>query len=189
MTFAKRIASATAQLLLSNALVRLFSLVTMPVLTHLLAPEAYGTVAIAGTAISLVSVVALTGMDMSYVRAFHAKGTASGQEAEAYAWRYVLVGGVVVGGISALLWKYIVSDIFSLPAYLAGFIGIGVLLAVSREMTTIRLALIIDTGRCRFLLCSQVLGLLQSASGWHTGGAKMSCHWCYRWLRATSFPS
>ena len=138
MTLGSRIASAIAQLTLSNALVRLLSLVTMPVLTHLLAPNAYGIAAIVGTLISLVSVFALAGMDMSYVRSYHQEGLASGQAVEIYAWRYVLVGGVVAGVIVTLAWKFVISNLFVLPIYLAGFVGVGVLLAVSKELTTIR---------------------------------------------------
>jgi len=68
MTLVRRIASASAQLVLSNGLVRLLSLVTMPILTHLLSPTAYGTAAMAETFIALIAVFALAPMDISYAR-------------------------------------------------------------------------------------------------------------------------
>jgi O-antigen/teichoic acid export membrane protein len=71
MTFTRRLISATTQLTLSNGVVRLLSIVTMPILTALLSPQAYGVAALAGTVISLVSVFGLAGVDMSYARAYH----------------------------------------------------------------------------------------------------------------------
>ena len=71
MTFASRLFSATTQLTLSNGAVRLFSIVTMPILTALLSPQAYGVATLVGTVISLVSVFGLAGVDMSYARAYH----------------------------------------------------------------------------------------------------------------------
>ncbi len=156
-----RIASAIAQLTLSNALVRLLSLVTMPVLTHLLAPSAYGIAAIVGTLISLVSVFALAGMDMSYIRSYHQEGSASGQAVEIYAWRYVLMGGVVVGVIVTLAWEFVISNLLVLPIYLAGFVGIGVLLAVSKELATIRARL---NNRYRAMSLSIILAGIGTAT-------------------------
>lgn len=65
MTCTRRLVSAMTQLTLSSGVVRLLSIVTMPILTALLSPQAYGVAALAGTVISLESVFGLAGVDMS----------------------------------------------------------------------------------------------------------------------------
>ena len=52
MTFTRRLVSGTAQLTLSNGVVKLLSIVTMPILTTLLSPQAYGVATLLGTIIS-----------------------------------------------------------------------------------------------------------------------------------------
>jgi hypothetical protein len=54
MTFTRRLVSGTTQLTFSNGVVRLRSSVTMPILTVLLSPQAYGVATLMGTVISLV---------------------------------------------------------------------------------------------------------------------------------------
>ena len=137
MTLTKRIASATAQLTLSSASVRLLSLVTMPILTHLLAPSAYGTAAMAGTVVSLVSVLGLAGMDMSYVRAYHSNSFLSGQNIELFAWRYALGVGILscIGVIAS--WQ-LIADAFSLPGYLGWLLGAGIILSLASTMAQAR---------------------------------------------------
>lgn len=137
MTLSRRIASATLQLTLSNALVRLLSIFTMPILTRLLAPSAYGTAAMAGTMISLVSVFALAGMDMSYMRAYPSKISPSGQAVEIFAWRYVLVSGICAGLALYAAWQPIAVK-FSLPDYLGGLLGIGIVLSLANTMSQTR---------------------------------------------------
>jgi O-antigen/teichoic acid export membrane protein len=138
MTLGKRIVSATFQLTLSNGLVRLLSLVTMPLLTRLLSPAAYGTAAMAGTVISLVSVFALSGMDMSYARAYFAKQAPTRDVVEAFAWRYALGAGLIAAVLSAIVWWLVLAHSFKLPAYLAGLLGIGVLLSIAYTMSQTR---------------------------------------------------
>lgn len=137
MTLSQRITSATAQLTLSNALVRLLSLVTMPVLTHLLAPSAYGTAAMAGTVVSLVSVFGLAGMDMSYVRAYHSNSILSGQAIEYFAWRYTLSAAILLCMIVIASWQ-VIADAFSLPRYLGGLLGAGIVLSLANTMAQAR---------------------------------------------------
>ena len=90
MTFTRRVVSGTTQLTLSNGVVRLLSIVTMPILTSLLSPQAYGVAALAGTVISLVSVFALAGIDISYMRAYHSAQPPSGADVEHYCWRFAI---------------------------------------------------------------------------------------------------
>ena len=138
MSLGKHLVSATLQLTLSNAMVRLLSLVTMPLLTRLLPPDAYGTAAMAGTMISLVAGFALSGMEMSYARAYHANVAPSGAVVEAFAWRYALGAGLAAAGIGATAWWLLLADTFELPGYLAGLLGVGILLSVANTMSQTR---------------------------------------------------
>jgi O-antigen/teichoic acid export membrane protein len=138
MTLGKQVASATFQLTLSNAAVRLLALVSMPLLTRLLSPDAYGTAAMAGTMISLVSVFALSGMDMSYARAYHAKVPPSGVEVEAFAWRYALGVGLAAAVLGAIAWWLLLADVFELPEYLAALLGAGIFLSLANTMSQTR---------------------------------------------------
>lgn len=168
MTLTQRITSATAQLTLSNASVRVLSLVTMPILTHLLAPSAFGTAAMAMTVVSLISVFGLAGMDMSYVRGYRANLHLSNQGIESFAWRYSLGAGLLLCIGVILGWK-IIADTFSLPSYLGELLGAGVVLSLANTMAQARARL---NNRYRAMSISIVVSGLVSAAV-SLGGA----HW------------
>jgi O-antigen/teichoic acid export membrane protein len=160
MSLSKRIASATIQLTLSNAFVRLLSLVTMPVLTHLLSPIAYGTATMAGTLISLISVFALAGMDMSYMRAYPSRSSPSGPVVEAFAWRFVLGAGLFAGLCVMVVWP-LISPVFSLSGYLGVLVGAGIVLSLMNTMTQTRARL---ANRYREMSASIVVSGVGSAA-------------------------
>lgn len=136
-TLATRIGSASIQLTVSNALVRLLSLISMPILTHLLPPHAYGTAAMAGTVMGLVSVIGLSGMDMSYVRAYHDASTLPPQNVEKFAWRYVLGAGLLAALGLSLAWP-VIAQAFLLPEYLGILVGVGSFLSLAATMSQAR---------------------------------------------------
>jgi O-antigen/teichoic acid export membrane protein len=138
MGLAKNVASATVQLTLTNALVRLLSLLTMPLLTRLLSPEAYGTAAMVATIISLISVIALCGMEMSYARMYHAIEPPSGHSVEVFVWRFTLGSGLVAGFIVAILWHLFLAKLYALPSYLGEVIGLGIVLCITSTMSQAR---------------------------------------------------
>jgi O-antigen/teichoic acid export membrane protein len=157
----KQVANATLQLTLSNALARLLSLVTMPLLTRLLPPDAYGKAAIVGTLISLVSVVALSGMDMSYARAYHSKTPPFGQAVEMFAWRYALGAGFAAAGIGALSWWLVAADMLKAPAYLAGPLALGIFLSIANTMSQTRARL---SNRYRSISASILISSIVSSA-------------------------
>ena len=128
MTAGKQIASATAWLTLSNAAVRLISLVTMPVLTRLLPAQAYGGASLAGTMISLLSVLFMAGIDMSYARSYFATTGPGGKEVEAFVWRYAVLAALASGVVGGLIW-FVVAPFFQLDRSLAGIVGAGAILS------------------------------------------------------------
>lgn len=146
-SLSKKIFSASIQLTASRASVRLLSLVTMPILTHLLTPSAYGVVAMAGTLVSLLSVFALAGMDMSYMRSFNDDSGASFEQVEIFAWQYTLIAGTIAAVLLTLAWPFF-SKAFALANYLGPLIGIGVLIALANTMAQTRARL---HGRYRML--------------------------------------
>jgi O-antigen/teichoic acid export membrane protein len=131
------IAAGITQLTLSNVFVRLVSIVTMPVLTRLLAPSAFGTAALATTFISLIAVVALAGADVSYIRAYHAEKLPFRQAVESFTWRFALASSLVAAILSVLCWS-IIAPALSLPLYPGPLIAAGVVLGVTVAMSAAR---------------------------------------------------
>ncbi len=137
LSIARRVAFGTAQLTLSNVFVRVLSLVTMPVLTRLLAPSAYGTAAMATTLISLISVFALAGADISYIRAYHSEKPPCGQAVEALTWRFSLGASMLAAILLAACWS-LISDALLLPRYTGPLIAAGIVLSVGMTMALAR---------------------------------------------------
>lgn len=96
--------------MVSNGVVRLFSIVSMPILTSLITPQAYGVAALAGTLISLMSVFALAGIDMSYTRAYHSAQPPSGANVEHYCWRFAMLGALLSAVCGAMAWWFFNKD-------------------------------------------------------------------------------
>lgn len=137
MTLIRRVASGAAQLTSANIFVRVLSLIVLPVLTHLLPPSAYGLASIITTLISLFSVLALAGADVSYIRAYHAQKSPSGQAVESLTWRFALGASVLAAVLSVACWRQI-SDIFLAPPYASLLVASGVILAVLNAMAVAR---------------------------------------------------
>lgn len=137
LTLGARMTQATTLLTASNAAVRALSLITMPVLTRLLPPDAYGATAIVGTLIALLGVVAIAGMDMSYARAYYASSGPSGAPVEIFAWRYTLVAATGIALAGGLLWL-LAADFLGLPRILGAFVVLGVMLTVVQTMVQVK---------------------------------------------------
>jgi len=161
MTFTRRVVSGTSQLTMSNGVVRLLSIVTMPILTGLLSPHAYGVAALAGTIISLASVLALAGIDTSYLRAYHSAEPPSGAVAEAYCWRFAILNALLAGALAAIAWHFFSGDSIDQDRRLWPLVAVGVILSVISTMAVVR-ALI--AGRHRALAFTIVAaGVIGSA--------------------------
>ncbi|MGD9211994.1 MAG: lipopolysaccharide biosynthesis protein [Desulfobacteraceae bacterium] len=160
MSLGRQIASATFQLSLSRLIVRSISLVTMPVLTRLLSPDAYGTSAMAGTMISLISVVTLVGMDMSYARAYYSQSSPSGETVELFVWRFAIGSALLTASIFAIIWSLFISKKMALPSYLSSLLGIGILLCITNSMAKTRARL---NNRYRAMAISNVIAGLVAA--------------------------
>jgi len=138
MTLTRRLVSGTTLFTLSNGVVRLLAIVTMPILTRLLSPHAYGVAALAGTVISLVSVFGLAGIDMSYSRAYHSAHPPSGVSVEHYCWRFAIFGALVTALMGAGWWWLFNGESEALDPRLAILIAAGTILSVVSTMAFAR---------------------------------------------------
>ena len=109
----------------------------MPILTRVLDPSAYGTASLATTFISLVSVIALAGADLSYIRAYHAEKPPMRQAVEALTWRFALASSTVAAILSALFWLLLCS-VTALPPYAAPLVAAGVVFSATMAMAMAR---------------------------------------------------
>ncbi len=155
MSLARRLVGGTLQLTVSSAIVRLMSIITMPILTSLLSPEAYGEAALVGTIISLMSVLALAGIDMSYARAYRSNTPPCGLAVELFSWRFAGVTGLLAGIGAAVAWYFWLARSFALNPWLAVLLGFGIVLSVGSTMSQVRARL---AGSYRRLSIAIVLG-------------------------------
>ncbi|HBP88422.1 MAG TPA: lipopolysaccharide biosynthesis protein [Nitrospirales bacterium] len=160
MTFARRLVSGTAQLTFSNGVVRLFSIVTMPILTTLLSPQAYGVATLLGTIISLVSVFALAGIDVTYARAYHSAQPPNGHIVEHFCWRFAICTALIGAIFAAIAWWFIARDFIELDRRLAWLILLGIVLSVTSAMAQTRARL---AGRYRAMALATIAGGLIGA--------------------------
>lgn len=104
MSLTRHVFTTSGMLLAANASVRVLGVVSMPLLTHWLPPAAFGQAALASALISLISVVWLMGMDMSYSRSFLSRTAPNGAPAETFCWRMACMMALGAGISAALLW-------------------------------------------------------------------------------------
>lgn len=139
VSLTRRVFAGAAQLTLANGLARALGILSLPLLTRWLAPAAYGQAALASTLISLLSVVALMGMDMSYARSFLSQKAPNGQAVEAYSWRFAALAAVIAGLAGAAAWLVYAHTVATAKLALALWIAVGVgaslLLAMAQTRT------------------------------------------------------
>lgn len=104
MSLTRHVFTSSGMLVLANASARALGVVSLPLLTHWLAPAAFGQAALASTLISLVAVVWLMGLDMSYSRSFLSRTSPNGVPAETFCWRIAWLMALGAGATAALAW-------------------------------------------------------------------------------------
>lgn len=93
-SLSKRVIGGSGVITLASVGARLLAFATVPVLTRLLGPDAYGVAALAGTFVGLGSVFGLLGMDMAYARYFLQEDKAGRAAVERFCWRFSIFSGV-----------------------------------------------------------------------------------------------
>ena len=133
----RNLIKAVSWLSLGNVMVRALSLLSMPILTHFLSPDAYGVATLVGTLVSLLSVFALAGMDMSYTRHAFSGEVGDPARVESFCWRWVLGSAAAVSLFAGILWWQLASR-FALSAYYAGYVCVGVFFSTLMTMSQAR---------------------------------------------------
>jgi len=146
MSLTRRLVSGTFQLTLSNGVVRLLSIVTMPILTSLLSPQAYGVASLVGTVISLASVFALAGIDVTYARAYHSAQQPNGPVVEHYCWRFAMLAAPLAAVFAAVVWWFTNRGAVELDNRLALLLAMGIVFTVTQTLAQTRARL---SGRYR----------------------------------------
>ena len=137
MTLVRRLAFGAAKLTVSNLAVRLLSIVSMPILTRLLDPSAYGTSAMAAAIVSFASVIALAGADVSYIRAYLSERTAPRSAVEIFTWHYALAAALIAAILTLASW-WAISRALLLPFYAGWLVALSIVLSVALAMATLK---------------------------------------------------
>ncbi len=138
MTVSRRVFSGATYLFLGQGGARLLAILTVPILSHLLAPEGYGTAALVTTAISLGAVFGLSGIDVSYARFLGAREAPSGPPVETFCWRFGIGSGILWGLITAFVWMQILPLWMEVPSGYGILVGGGVALATAHALAQAR---------------------------------------------------
>jgi O-antigen/teichoic acid export membrane protein len=138
MGLTHRLLSGTTKLTLGQLVARLAAVAALPILTGVLTPAAYGMAALASTSISLASVIALAGVDMSYARTFYGATGPSGAVVEHYCWRFALSTAITAATIAGLAWAYACHVHDNVSPALPTLVAVGTLLTVVQTMAQTR---------------------------------------------------
>lgn len=122
----KKIINESALIMGANVISRGLGMALMPLITPLLGARSYGEAALFSTAVSLLSVLALSGMDMSYTRAYHDRKYKK-KEVEIYSWNYVYISYFIVSVCAFLGWYIYKRDLNSAILIAAGVASSGVM--------------------------------------------------------------
>ena len=163
MTFVREIVRGTGQLSLAGVSARLLSLVTVPILSRLLAPEAYGVAALAGTVVSLATPISLLGIDMAYARFALQGEQTQRREVAVFCWRFACAGGLATASAVGAGWywwgsRWLPTEHVGIAIYTVA----AILLSVAATMATTRARL---AGQYRRLATATVAAALAAAIG------------------------
>jgi O-antigen/teichoic acid export membrane protein len=138
MTLTRRVVGGSVLLTVSSGLVRLLSVITMPVLTRLLSPQVYGVAALIGSVVSLSSVIALAGIDTTYLRTYHSKQEPRGPVAEHFCWRFAIFSGLLAAALGGMAWHALPGDSIDHSDGLSAVVAIGIFIAPLSAMAQVR---------------------------------------------------
>jgi O-antigen/teichoic acid export membrane protein len=140
-SFITNLMQGSGLLLAANLVSKALTILMLPLLTALLPPALYGEAALATTLISLASMLALAGMDISYARAYFGVEGISGQQVETLIWRRGYWHAGIAAFLSAQLWL-LYSQYQGLHAELAVLIAFGVMATLFAALAQVRARLL-----------------------------------------------
>lgn len=141
-SFIVKLTQGSGLLFIANVLSKGLTILMLPLLTVLLPPALYGEAALAGTLISLASVIALAGMDVSYARAFFGAEDISDRQVETMIWRRGIWHALLAGFVAALAWTAYSRVDSGLHPELAALIALGVFGTLFSALAQVRARLL-----------------------------------------------
>lgn len=156
-------------LTMSNVVARMLSLLTIPLLTSLLTPNAYGAAAMVVTLVGLLSCIALAGMDVSYMRSYQDATRYEPVRVERFVWRFVLGTMLAIALVAWFAWPS-VSRYLALPDYLVYFVVLGIAANLAHTMVVVRARI-----SQRYRLIS--IATLISAASTAAASISIACFW------------
>jgi O-antigen/teichoic acid export membrane protein len=133
----------------------------MPLLTRLLTPAAYGEAALVATAISLLSVLALAGVDMSYSRHWVSGQVGAPDQVESCCWRWALSASAILAALVAFPIYVYWPTVSGARGLLVAFVCVGVVASALNTMIQARARL---NERYRTLAIAQTTSALGAAT-------------------------
>ncbi len=94
--------SGTGMLLVSGLIARLLSFATLPVLSAVLGPSAYGQSATVLSVVAIVTVIGVFGSDLSYTRLGVATNSADQAAVDRFFWSVIISIGLAVSAVAGL---------------------------------------------------------------------------------------
>ena len=141
-SFMAKLTQGSGLLFTANLLSKALTILMLPLLTALLPPELYGEAALAGTLISLASMLALAGMDVSYARAYFGAENASGAQVEMLIWRRGFWHALAAAVFAALIWVVYSRFQLGMHTELASLVALGVFGTLFAALAQVRARLL-----------------------------------------------
>jgi len=141
-SFLSKLIQGSGILLSANLLSKGLTILMLPLLTAILSPELYGEAALVATLISLISMIALSGMEHSYARAFFGTNKVSSTQVETLIWRRSFWHGLAGAGLAALIWAVYSRSQVGLHTGLTSIVALGVCGAIFSTLVQVRARLL-----------------------------------------------
>lgn len=139
MSLTRQVIGGAGLITLAGAAGRLLTLVSVPILSHLLGPGPYGVAALATSIMSLGGVMAMLGIDMAYARFFLQVEEGERSSVESFCWRFAAAGAFVLALTVGLGWYWLGRRWLPLDYRAVAFLSFfGIILLVGVTMASAR---------------------------------------------------
>lgn len=138
MSLTKALMSGAAITLIGAVASRATGLASAPILTRLLGPEPYGTVALLSTLVGLGGTLALFGRELGYAR-YGLQGDAETKaRVEVYLWRSIIVSAVGFALAISFFWIWFQKGDNAISRSLGAYLALAILLSPTLSLALVR---------------------------------------------------
>jgi O-antigen/teichoic acid export membrane protein len=138
MSITRRIFGATAIVTLAQGFVRLFGIISAPILTRVLGPVPYGEMALINTITTLATTISLFGIETSYARNYYCGDRSQTLSVEQFCWRFAFGSAVVVGLLACLVIAAVLPAGMDISETMLVTIGLLIVVGVTQQMSLVR---------------------------------------------------